>query len=212
NRVLYREWFPQIAYNHHQSGPPGTVLFCPPFRDPFNYHVDPLVLNGIDAVGAAMMQRFLAEGKPGATTRSGARYSTWWNGGLRTTCYFHNMIGLLTETIGNPTPVQIPYNPALQLPRGDYLAPVAPQPWHFRQSVDYSVTANKAVLDYASRHREQLLHNIWLMGHNAIERGHRDSWTITPKVVEAARTARRAPGQAQSASAEEFTRLFRDPA
>ena len=39
NRILYREWFPQIVYNHHQSGPPGTVLFVPPFRDPFNYHI-----------------------------------------------------------------------------------------------------------------------------------------------------------------------------
>ena len=58
-----------------------------------------------------MMQRFLVEGKPGATIRSGARYSTWFNGGLRTTCYFHNMIGLLTETIGSPTPMQIPFVP-----------------------------------------------------------------------------------------------------
>jgi hypothetical protein len=190
NRVMYHDWFPQIVYNHHQSGPPGTVLFCPPFRDPFNYNVDPLVISGIDAVGAAMMQRFLAEGKAGATTRSGARYSTWWNGGLRTTCYFHNMIGLLTETIGSPTPMQIPFNAAQQLPKADYLAPIAPQTWHFRQSVDYSVSANKAVLDYASRHREQLLFNIWLMGKNAIQRGSRASWTVTPKVVEAARPAR----------------------
>jgi hypothetical protein len=37
NRVLYREWFPQIVYNQHQSGPAGSVLFAPPFRDPFNY-------------------------------------------------------------------------------------------------------------------------------------------------------------------------------
>src|SRR5437588_1152223 len=160
NHVLYREWFPQIVYNHHQTGPPGTVLFCPPFRDPFNYHIDPLVISGIEAVGAAMMQRFLAEGKPGATVRSGTRYSTWWNGGLRTSCYFHNMIGLLSETIGNPTPITIPFRPELQLPRGDYLAPVAPQPWPFRQSVEYSVTANMAVLDYAARHRQQLLYDI----------------------------------------------------
>jgi hypothetical protein len=207
NRVLYREWFPQIVYNHHQTGPAGTVLFCPPFRDPFNYHVDPLVISGIDAVGAAMMQRFLAEGKPGATVRSGARYSTWWNGGLRTTCYFHNMIGLLTETIGNPTPMRIPFLPAQQLPRADYLAPIAPQLWHFRQSVDYSVTANKAVLDYAARHREQLLYNIWLMGHKAIEHGNQDSWTITPKLVDAARA-----GAARSGSPDQFAHFFRAPA
>ena len=108
NRVLYREWFPQIVYNHHQTGPSGTVMFAPPFRDPFNYVFDPLVPVGIDLVGAAMHQRFAAEGKPGATMRRGANYSTWWNGGLRTTAYFHNMIGLLTETIGSPTPMEIP--------------------------------------------------------------------------------------------------------
>ncbi len=194
NRVMYREWFPQIMYNHHQTGPAGTVLFCPPFRDPFNYNCDPLVINGIDSVGAAMEQRFLMEGKPGATSRSGAPYSTWFNGGLRTTAGFHNMIGILTETIGGPTPTSIPFLPARQLPKADYLAPIAPQPWHFRQSVDYSVTANRAVLDYASRNREILLHNIWLMGKNAIDRGNRDSWTITPKIVEAATAASRGAG------------------
>ncbi|VTR96331.1 peptidase : Gll0760 protein OS=Gloeobacter violaceus (strain PCC 7421) GN=gll0760 PE=4 SV=1: Peptidase_M14 [Gemmata massiliana] len=202
NRVMYREWLPQIVYNHHQTGPPGTVLFCPPFRDPFNYNFDPLVVSGIDAVGAAMMQRFLAEDKPGATTRSGARYSTWFNGGLRTTAYFHNMIGLLTETIGSPTPMRVPFNPALQLPKADLLSPVAPQEWHFRRSIEYSVTANKAVFDYASRHREQLLYNIWLMGKNATERGNRDSWTVTPKMVAAAKGAR---------GADAFQKFFRDP-
>jgi hypothetical protein len=209
NRVLYHEWFPQIVYNHHQAGPLGTVLFVPPFRDPFNYNISPLVINGIDAVGAAMMQRFLVEGKPGATTRSGAPYSTWFNGGLRTTTYFHNMIGLLSETIGHPTPMQIPFRPALQLPRADYLAPIAPQVWRFRQSVDYSVTANKAVLDYASRHREQLLYNIWHMGNQAIEHGKKDHWTITPKIVAAAPAG---IGKAKKGAAKEFERYFRDPA
>jgi hypothetical protein len=203
NRVMYREWLPQIVYNHHQTGPPGTVLFCPPFRDPFNYNFDPLVVSGIDALGAAMMQRFLAEDKPGATTRSGARYSTWFNGGLRTTAYFHNMIGLLTETIGNPTPSRIPFNPAMQLPKADLLAPVAPQEWHFRQSVEYSVTANKAILDYASRHRSELLHNIWLMGKRAIDKGNTDSWTVTPKMVAAAKGGKGPDG---------FAKAFRDPA
>ena len=219
NRFMYREWFPQVMYNHHQSGPPGTVLFCPPFRDPFNYFCDPMVVNGIDSLGAAMIQRFLAEGKPGATIRSGAPYSTWFNGGIRTTTSFHNIIGLLTETIGSPTPTQIPLVAAKQLPKGDYLAPIPPQPWHLRQSVEYSVTANRAVLDYASRHREQLLFNIWLMGHNAIGRGGRDSWTITPKIVEAAQEAGRgergAGGRAARGrrdGAADFERLFRDPA
>jgi hypothetical protein len=201
NRIFYREWFPQIVYNHHQTGPAGTVLFAPPFRDPFNYYHDPLVPLGIDLVGAAMHNRFAVEGKPGATTRSGAPYSTWWNGGLRSTTGFHNMIGLLTETIGNPTPVDIPFLPAKLLPKGDQAYPVPPQKWHFRQSIDYSITANRAVLDVASKHREDFLFNIYRMGKNSIERGSRDNWTIHPKVlaeVQAA-VARDAPPQAEGA-------------
>ena len=210
NRVLYREWFPHIVYNHHQSSPPGTVMFIPPFRDPYNYNIDPLVMSSLDGVGSAMMQRFLVEHKPGVVCRSVAPFSTWYNGGLRTTTYYHNMIGLLSETIGHPTPMQVPFRPGLQLPKGDYLLPVTPQTWRFRQSVDYSVTANMAVLDYASRHREQLVYNIWLMGHNAIERGNRDSWTITPKMVAAAQAG--IPKFKKSLSpVKDFERFFRNP-
>ena len=184
NRILYREWFPQIVYNHHQSGPSGTVLFAPPFRDPFNYVFDPLVPMGIEMVGTAMHTRFIAEGKPGATMRSGARYSTWWNGGLRTTVYFHNMIGILTETIGHPTPMSIPFIPEKQLASGDLPFPIPPQEWHFRRSIDYSITANRAILDIASKHREDFQMNIYRMGRNAIEKGNRDNWTIQPKTLD----------------------------
>jgi len=183
DRVLYRQWFPQIVYNHHQSGPAGTVMFAPPFRDPFNYVFDPLLPVSIDAVGAAMHTRFAAEGKAGVTMRSGSTYSTWWNGGLRTTAYFHNQIGLLTETIGDPAPIDIPYVAERQKPSADLPNPIRPQPWHFRQSVDYSMTANRAVLDYASRHREDLLFNIYRMGKNAIDRGSTDTWTPSPRVT-----------------------------
>jgi hypothetical protein len=189
SRVMYKEWFPQIVYNHHQTGPSGTVLFCSPFRDPFNYYFDPMVPMGIELVGSAMHSRFVAEGKPGATMRSGAGYSTWWSGGLRSTSYFHNMIGILTETIGNPTPLDIPFLPEKQLPSNDLPYPVAPQKWHFRQSIEYSITADKAILDLAARLRENFLLNIYRMGRNAIERGNRDNWTVSPKRIEAVNEA-----------------------
>jgi len=182
-RIQYSEWFPQIVYNHHQTGPAGTVMFAPPFRDPFNYNFDPLIPLGIDMVGSAMHTRFAVEGKPGVTMRSGSSYSTWWNGGLRTLAYFHNMIGLLTETIGSPTPMEIPLVVNNQLPRGDLPYPIAPQEWHFRQSIDYSVTANYAVFDLASKRKEDFLFNIYRMGKNMIDRGNRDSWTVTPTEV-----------------------------
>ena len=48
NRVMYREWFPQIVMDHHQTGPAGAVMFIPPCRDPFNYNLHPMVVNGIE--------------------------------------------------------------------------------------------------------------------------------------------------------------------
>ena len=184
NRVVYREWFPQIVYNHHQTGPRGTVMFAPPFRDPPNHNLDPIIITSLDQVGSAMHHRMVVEGKGGTTMRRGASYSTWWNGGLRTTPYFKNMIGLLTETIGSPTPIEIPFLPNRQITQADLPLPVTPGTWHFRQSVDYSQTANRAVLDYASRNREHLLFNIWRMGMNSIERGSKDSWTILPSWID----------------------------
>lgn len=213
NRVLYREWFPQIVYNHHQTGPAGTVMFAPPFRDPFNYNYHPLVPLSIEAVGTAMHSRFVREGKGGTTMRSGASYSTWWNGGLRTTPYFHNQIGLLTETIGNPTPMEIPLILSRQLPKNDIPMPVEPQTWHFRQSVDYSVTANRAVLNYASRNRVDLLYNIYVMGRDNIAKGQTDTWRTDPNVISAADQAARERGsqQRRGIPTEIFAEVFRDP-
>jgi hypothetical protein len=189
NKIMYREWYPAIMYNHHQTGPAGAVLFAPPFRDPFNYHFDPLVVLGIDTVGSAIHTRLAAEGKPGAVMRSATNYSTWFNGGIRTTSYFHNQIGILTETIGNPTPVEIPFVLDMQLPRADVPFPIAPRTFHFREAIEYSVTNNWAILDIASKRKEDFLFNMYKMGKNAIEKGNRDNWTIHPKRIEAARAA-----------------------
>jgi len=189
SRQQYIEWMPQILYNHHQAGPAGSVVAGPPYRDPFNFAFDPLLVTGIDGVGAAMIHRLNAEDKPGYTQRGGSVFSTWWNGGLRTTAYFHNIIGLLTEIIGNPTPARVPLVTARLIPNAATPNPVTPQQWLFRQSIDYSVSLNYAVLDYAVRNREPLLYNIYKMGKNSIDKGNRDHWSLSPNKVEAIKEA-----------------------
>jgi hypothetical protein len=200
NKAMFIDWFPQIVYNHHQTGPAGAVIFMPPFRDPFNYNFDPLIPLGIEMVGTAMHSRLVAEGKGGSAMRSGSSYSTWWNGGLRTVSYFHNMIGILTEIIGNPTPMNIPLVADKQLPKGDWPLPIAPQPWHYKQSIEYEMSNNRAILDYASRYRETLLFNMWRMGKNSIENGNKDHWTVTPKRIVALEAAAAAPAAAGGAT------------
>ncbi len=195
NLAMYTRWYPQIVYNHHQTSPKGTVIVIPPYRDPYNYNIDAMIPVGLEALGAAMNLRYLQEDKPGAVSKGGSVYSTWWNGGLRTMPYFHNMLGVLTEITGSPTPLQIPFLPERQLPDSNLPAPVAAQTWHFRQSIDYSLTANWALLDHASRHREQLLWNIYRMGRNSIARGSADNWTASPtRLADAAVQAKAAGG------------------
>ncbi len=190
SKIMYREWFPQIMYNHHQTGPAGAIMFAPPFRDPFNYNYHPMIPAAVDFIGAVMHTRFIEEGKPGVVSRAAAAYSTWWNGGLRTTAYFHNQIGILTETIGSPTPGQaVQFVEARHLRTASSWFPITPQPWKFRQSIEYSITANRAVIDFASRYRETNLYRMYQMGKDNIQWGNEDHWTFTPHRLEKVRAA-----------------------
>ena len=182
-RVCYREWFPQIVFNQHQSGPAGAVLFVGAMRDPSNPYLDPLMAPSMELVSAAVHTRFVSEGKPGAVARSGASYQNWWNGGVRSTACFHNEIGILSEITGSPTPTEIAFVPKNLIMSNDNPYPVEPQPWHFRQAIEYLLSANRAILSLAAEHRESFLYNIYRMGRNSIDKGSRDSWTMTAKKV-----------------------------
>src|SRR5260370_27753695 len=61
--------------------------------------------------------------------------------------------------------------------------------WHYRQSIDYEMTQNRAIMDLASRYRETWLFNIWRMGTNSIRNGSTDHWTVTPKRIAALEAA-----------------------
>ena len=184
SRLQYIDWNPQIIYNHHQSGPPGSIVAGPPYRDPFNYVLDPMLITGIDGVAAAMINRANAEGRQGYTRLSGSVFSTWWNGGLRTAPYYHNSIGILTEIVGDPTPMTIPVIPDRLVPNNATPYPMTPRPWHFKEAIDYSVSLNYAILDYASRFGDELLYNMYKMGHNSIQRGKQDYWAAKPSTVQ----------------------------
>jgi hypothetical protein len=212
-RVLYREWFPQIMFNQHQSGPAGTVLFVGQMRDPSNPFLDPLMAPSMELVSAAIHTRFVAEGKPGATNRSFASYQNWWNGGVRSTACFHNQIGILSEISGSPTPMDIAFVPRALVAANDNPFPVQPQAWHFRRTIEYLVTANRAMLDIASEHRDDFLYNIYRMGRNSIDKGSRDTWTITSKKIAAvqAALARDNVQAGRGGAPAKYYQMLRDP-
>ena len=185
--VLYEKWFPQIVYNHHQTGPSWARIFLPPFADPVNPNIHPGVTTGVNLVGSAMSNRFAMKQMPGAV--SDMIYSMWWNGGMRTVPYFHNMIGILTET-SHATASPRYYDPE-ELPaqvgnaRRGQSAPTSgvdifyPYPWlggesRFSDPVRYTFTASMAVLDIASDLKSRWLYGIYSMGRDAIAAAEND--------------------------------------
>ena len=64
---------------------------------------------------------------------------------------------------------EVAFVPDRQIASADLPFPIKPQAWHFRQSIEYSITANRAVLDVASRNKEHFLYNIYKMGKDSIE-------------------------------------------
>lgn len=184
SRILYEQWYPQIVYNHHQSPPFPARIFVPPFAEPMNPKIPPLVIRSVDLVGSAISARLEAEGKTGVISR--IQYTTWWNGGMRTAPYFHNMVGILTETALHryATPRQYEESRLPKHFRGglptleasaDYPNPWRGGWWRLQDAVDYMMTASLAVLDIAARHREQWLQNIYRMGRSAIEKGRNEA-------------------------------------
>lgn len=176
SEILYNTWYPQIVYNHHQAAPAWSRIFIPPFAEPVNPNIHPGVTTGVNMVGTAMAKRFAMKKMPGAISR--LTYSMWWNGGMRTTPYFHNQIGILTETAHRtPTPRQYPPEEKPGTIRGiptDGTHAFYPDPWkggesHFRDGIDYMLTATMATLELAASRREHFLYDIYRMGRDAIE-------------------------------------------
>ncbi len=176
--VLYNQWYPQMVYNHHQISPSWTRIFLPPFTDPVNPRIHPGITTAVNLVGSAMANRFAMKDMPGVI--SGITFSMWWNGGMRTVPYFHNMIGILTEVAhATPSPRYFDPDSIPDFVRGGHPTTGTnifyPNPWkggwsRFSEPIQYMITASMGGLRVAADRRESWLYNIWKMGRDAIER------------------------------------------
>ncbi len=180
SRLLYEIWYPQIVLNHHQTPPFPARIFIPPFTDPTNPNIPSLVMQGIGSLADAMGNRFLEEGKSGVVQR--IEFDAWWNGGMRTTPCFHNMVGILAETAlynyatpyyykSENIPERFKNGLSAQVASRDYPRPWKGGYWRLRDAMDYMMTASLAVLDMGAKHREEWLLNIYRMARESIERG-----------------------------------------
>lgn len=171
---LHNVWHPHIVHDVHQQGPYGSRFFVPPFIDPIEPNVDPLIVQGINFMGTAIAWELTGRGFPGVVIN--AIYDAWTP--ARAYQHYHGGIRILSETASArlASPITV---------RRDELRPGRnfdprraswnfPMPWkggewHLSDIVRYMEAGAMALLRNAARYRERWIRHFYLIGRRAIE-------------------------------------------
>ncbi|HEV8426641.1 MAG TPA: M14 family metallopeptidase [Pyrinomonadaceae bacterium] len=178
-RLLWHDWFPQIVYDVHQQGSNGSRFFIPPFYDPPNPNISPVLLRQVGLIGHKVAADLQAAGFKGVLTN--ALYDTWWHGGFRTAPYFHNSIGILSEaasarlmTPSTVTTEQLARSSTRGMRNATEVTTNFPDPWPAgqwrpRDIMDMEMMAARSILSMASKFRGEYLHNFYELGRKNLE-------------------------------------------
>ena len=193
---LYNVWHPQIIHDIHQQGRTGSRLFLPPYLDPIEPNVDPLLVDGDNALGTAMAWELAGQGKTGIAIN--AIYDAWTP--ARAYQHYHGGVRILSEAASAnlATPVTVPFDQLTPRSRGfnplerswNFTNPWPGGRWSLRDIVTYQTDGAYALLGNAARYRARWLSNFLAVGSRAV-RGWRD-WPyayVIPKGQDSIATA-----------------------
>ncbi len=160
---IHSAFKPIITHDMHQQGMTGSRMFVPPFDDPYDPNVHPILAQGLTSVGNAMASALVAEGKTGIEYL--ARYDLW--APARQYMVYHGQPRILTEIASveladpfvNPAGRDVPLGP--QDARWNYPVPYKSGEWRLRQIVDYAVTATFAGISHVAKNRATWLENFY---------------------------------------------------
>ncbi len=197
---LYFNWHPTILHDVHQMGNRHARFFVPPFFDPVNPNVDPLIHQSLLLIGGHMATRLQEEGRTGVVFK--AVFDNWWQGGNRTTPYRHNIVGILTECASAKYASPI-FQEHRQLRGGGRgfpsYAPAVnfPDPWpggwwRLRDAVEYQKSSNFALFQLAARYRDRFVKNHLTLSEKALRLGREEppfAWLVPSEQRDPAATA-----------------------
>jgi hypothetical protein len=160
--LVQNRFKPIITHDMHQQGPAGSRIFVPPFTDPFDVNMHPILQLGQATVGQAMASALLAEGKGGVAWNQ--QYDMWTP--ARQYMVYHGQPRILTEIAGgnlgdpyvNPQKGR-PLGP--QEPRWNFPMPYTSDTWTLGQQVDYGVTAAVAGIAHVAKYGHEWLYNFY---------------------------------------------------
>jgi hypothetical protein len=167
---IYDVWHPQIVHDIHQQGRSGARIFLPPYLDPVEPNVDPLLIDGVNALGADIAWALAGQGKTGVSIN--ALYDAWTP--ARAFAHYHGAVRILSETASADlaSPVQVPFDELSARGRGftprerswNFTSPWPGGRWTIRDIVTYQTDAAYALLQNAARDRERWLTDFLTVG------------------------------------------------
>jgi hypothetical protein len=175
-RAVYHEWLPQIWLDEHQMGATGPRIFVPPYAEPVDADINPLVWRDVNLIGATMAFRLEQAKKKGVIY--GYSFDAYWPGGTKNTAWWKNISGLLTEVASArmATPVEveptelsggrkglIEYGPQTNFPN-----PWPGGTWRLRDIMDYERIVSDAILETCAERRQDFLENALTRARDAI--------------------------------------------
>ena len=176
---LYNVWHPQIVHDIHQQGTHGARLFLPPYLDPIEPNVDPLLIDGVNALGTAMAWELAGQGKTGISIN--ATYDAWTP--ARAYQHYHGGVRILSEAASADlaTPIDVPFDRLEARERGfnprerswNFTNPWRGGRWTLRDIVSYQSEGAYALLAHAARARDRWLGNFFTIETRAV-RGWRE--------------------------------------
>ena len=178
-------WHPQILYDLHQMGSNGPRIYLPPWVDPVDPNVDPILVESMNALGTNTALEIGQTGKQGVLIHG--VYDFW--SPLRDYIALHNGLRVLTESasVDIATPINIPFE---KLDRGigydaklaawNFPDPWKGGPWHLSDIVDYQLDAFFSIANNAAGYRERYLNNFYQIGVRAMNRKDGPSAYVIP--------------------------------
>jgi Zinc carboxypeptidase len=168
-------WHPQVVYDVHQMGPNAARLFVPPFLDPVDPNIDPLLVEETNWLGTTMAAALATDGKKGVAVN--AMYDEWTP--ARHYQAYHAGLRILTESASArlASPIGVPFSALATTALGynaqqrswNYSDPWPGGEWRLGDIVSYQLIAFEACLDTVAKYRERFLRNFYEMGKHAVE-------------------------------------------
>ena len=167
---VHRDYKPQVTHDMHQMGSNGARIFVPPFKDPYDLNIHPILIEGQAQIGMAMASALIGEGKQGVVYNE--QYDLWTP--ARQYMLYHGQPRILTEIasarIADPltNPEDRPFGP--QESRWNFPVPYDKGVWTLADIIDYGYIAVFAALEHVAKYRERWLENFYRVHRDWVER------------------------------------------